>query len=176
MLIDDVAALGPTIFVGVPRVYDRIHGAVMDGVRKASLLKRCLFNYAWWRKWYYMQAGYPHASASVISDVLVFSKVKARLGGRVRLLISGGAPLASHVEQFLRVAMCCPVAQGYGLTETCAASFVASPNDVRQAGTVGPPLASTELRLQSVPDMGYDATGSPPKGEICIRGPGLFSG
>ena len=58
----------------------------------------------------------------------MFSKVKERLGGRVRLIVTGGAPLARHVEDFLKVCMCCPVIQGYGLTETCAASFIATPD------------------------------------------------
>ena len=68
------------------------------------------------------------AQASPFFDMLVFSKVKERLGGRVRLIITGGAPLARHVEDFLKVAMCCPVVQGYGLTETCAASFICTPD------------------------------------------------
>lgn len=66
--------------------------------------------------------------ASPIGDKIVFGKVKHRLGGRVRLIVSGGAPLPSHVEEFLKVAMCAPVVQGYGLTETCAGSFIAVPN------------------------------------------------
>ena len=66
--------------------------------------------------------------ASPFFDRLVFSKVKERLGGRVRLIVSGGAPLATHVEDFLKVTMCCPVVQGYGLSETCASSFIAIPD------------------------------------------------
>lgn len=61
-------------------------------------------------------------------DRLVFSKIKTRLGGRVKLIVTGGAPLARHVEDFLKVTMCCPVVQGYGLTETCAASFIGVPD------------------------------------------------
>lgn len=64
--------------------------------------------------------------ASPLFDKLVFSKVKARLGGRVRIALSGAAPLAPHVEDFLRVALCSFFCQGYGLTETCAASFISS--------------------------------------------------
>lgn len=82
------------------------------------------------------------------------AQVKARLGGRVRVILTGGAPIPEHVNEFLRVAMCAPVVQGYGLTETCAASFISDPYDVGQVGTVGPPLPHTELRLEAVPDMG----------------------
>ena len=68
----------------------------------------------------------------------MFSKVKERLGGRVRLIVTGGAPLARHVEDFLKVCMCCPVIQGYGLTETCAASFIAAPDVSVRVPAVGP--------------------------------------
>lgn len=64
--------------------------------------------------------------ASPFFDKLVFSKIKARLGGRVRVALSGAAPLAPHVEDFLRVALCSFFCQGYGLTETCAASFIST--------------------------------------------------
>ena len=66
--------------------------------------------------------------ASPFFDKLVFAKIKARLGGRVRLIVTGGAPLANHVEEFLKVCFCCPVVQGFGLTETCAASCIAVPD------------------------------------------------
>lgn len=66
--------------------------------------------------------------ASPFFDRLVFHKIKGRLGGRVRIIVTGGAPLASHTEEFLKVAMCAPVVQGYGLTETCAASCIAWPD------------------------------------------------
>jgi hypothetical protein len=61
--------------------------------------------------------------ASWISDVLVFGKIKARLGGRVRIMISGGAPIPSHVEEFLKVAMCAPTAQ-VGRRIVCACACV----------------------------------------------------
>ena len=72
--------------------------------------------------------------ASPFFDRLVFNKIKGRLGGRVRIIVTGGAPLASHTEEFLKVAMCAPVVQGYGLTETCAASCIAWPDQVVSQG------------------------------------------
>ena len=65
--------------------------------------------------------------------------------------------------------------QGYGLTESCAASFLALPRK-GHAGTVGPPVPGTEFCLKGDEEMGYDPNGDPPRGEICIRGPILFSG
>ncbi|PNH07990.1 Long chain acyl-CoA synthetase 5, partial [Tetrabaena socialis] len=66
-------------------------------------------------------------------DELVFRRVRAAPGGKVRLVVCGGAPLAPRVEDFLRVTLGCPVMQGYGLTETCAASMLQDPYDWRQA-------------------------------------------
>lgn len=72
--------------------------------------------------------------------------------------------------------MCCPVVQGYGLTETCAASFIAVPDVYDQAGTVGPPQPVLSFRLEAVPEMNYDPIGSPARGELCVKGPSVFTG
>nr|GEZ60677.1 long chain acyl-CoA synthetase 4-like [Tanacetum cinerariifolium] len=109
-------------------------------------------------------------------DKIIFSKVKEGLGGNMRLILSGAAPLSASVETFLRVVTCAHVLQGYGLTETCAGSFVAQPNELSMSGTVGPPLPNVDVCLMSVPDMGYDALASTPRGEILLRGNSLFSG
>lgn len=63
-----------------------------------------------------------------------------------------------------------------GLTETCAGNFVSLPNEHSMVGTVGPPVPNVDVRLESVPEMGYDANASTPRGEICIKGDTLFSG
>ncbi|XP_022738099.1 long chain acyl-CoA synthetase 5-like isoform X2 [Durio zibethinus] len=106
----------------------------------------------------------------------VNEQVKQGLGGNVRLILSGAAPLSAHVEEFLRVVACCHVLQGYGLTETCAGTFVSLPNELSMLGTVGPPVPNVDICLESVPEMNYDAFASPPCGEICIKGNTLFSG
>ena len=79
-----------------------------------------------------------YLQASPFFDKLVFSKIKARLGGHVRLIVTGGAPLANHVEEFLKVCFCCPVVQGYGLTETCAASCIAVPDKIVSKPCISP--------------------------------------
>lgn len=160
-LVDDIGALKPHFFAGVPRVFERIHGGVMDKVKAGSCIKRFLFNYGFSRKLHALEAGVPHEKASPFFDALVFSKVKERLGGRVKAVLSGGAPLPRPVEDFLKVAMCCPVVQGYGLTETCAASFISLSQDPAMGGTVGPPpscavlpsggRSGDELRPQRIP-------------------------
>lgn len=176
-LLEDIAALKPAMFVGVPRVFDRIYSRVMGQVATAPFLKRTLFNWGLSRKLHFMRQGRKQAEASPFFDRLVFSKVSAALGGKVKAIVSGGAPLAPHVEDFLRTAMMAPMVQGYGLTETCAASLIASSDVMAHAGTVGPPCPCTEIRLESVPDMNYNALDAEePKGEVLIRGPANFKG
>lgn len=78
--------------------------------------------------------------AAPLADALLFHRVKARLGGRVRLILSGAAPLAKPVQEMLSCCMCAPVLQGYGLTETCASSTIAEPYQWDTIGTVGGPM------------------------------------
>ncbi|KAL9263382.1 Long chain acyl-CoA synthetase 4-like protein [Drosera capensis] len=123
-----------------------------------------------------MKKGWKHSEAAPIFDKIVFNKIKQGLGGRVRLIIAGAAPLSTHVETFLRVVACAHILQGFGLTETCAASFLSIPNELQMISTVGPPIPIVDVCLESVPEMNYDALASTPQGEICIRGKSLFSG
>ncbi|KAL6606162.1 hypothetical protein ACP70R_041815 [Stipagrostis hirtigluma subsp. patula] len=176
LLVDDIAALRPTVFCAVPRVLDRIYTGLTAKISSGGILKRTLFNIAYKMKLDSMRKGIKHEEAAPFFDKLVFSKVKERLGGKLRVIVSGGAPLAVPVEEFLRVVTCAYVVQGYGLTETCAGSIVSLPNELSMLGTVGPPVPHIDVRLESVPEMGYDALSSIPRGEICIRGSVLFSG
>ncbi|KAL5750082.1 hypothetical protein ACOSP7_024685 [Xanthoceras sorbifolium] len=176
LLLEDIAELKPTIFCAVPRVLDRIYSGLNLKISSGGLLKKTLFNVAYSFKLHNLKKGHNHVEASPISDKVVFDKVKQAFGGRVRLILSGAAPLSTHVESFLRVVACSHVLQGYGLTETCAASFVSLPNQMSMLGTVGPPIPNVDVCLESVPEMGYDALSSTPRGEVCIRGKPLFSG
>ncbi|XP_010925724.1 long chain acyl-CoA synthetase 4 [Elaeis guineensis] len=176
LLVEDIGLLKPTIFCAVPRVLDRIYRGLQDKISSGGFLKQALFNFAYKYKLRNMKRGNKHDEASPVFDKIVFNQVKQGFGGNVRLILSGAAPLATHVEAFLRVVTCAHVMQGYGLTETCAGTFVSLPNDFAMVGTVGPPVPNVDVRLESVPEMGYDALSSIPRGEICIRGKTLFSG
>ncbi len=175
-LLEDVAELKPTIFAGVPRIFDRIYSKVFSGVQSAGFIKKWLFNTGVKRKWSQIERGVSQSQATPFFNAILFKKLKLVLGGHVKTIVSGGAPLASHVEKFLRTAFCCPVVQGYGLTETMAASFVAVPDDIRFYKTVGVPAPSIEYRLEAVPEMNYSPHSDPPKGEVLIRGPSVFAG
>ncbi|KAA8516170.1 hypothetical protein F0562_019349 [Nyssa sinensis] len=176
LLIDDMRELKPTVFCSVPRVLDRIYSGLIEKISSGGFLKHTLFNIAYAYKLHNMSKGYRHVEAAPKLDKIVFSKVKEGLGGNVRLILSGAAPLSTGVETFLRVVTCAHVLQGYGLTETCAGSFVAQPDELEMIGTVGPPLPNVDVCLESVPEMGYNALASTARGEICIRGKSLFSG
>ncbi|KAK1430329.1 hypothetical protein QVD17_12986 [Tagetes erecta] len=177
LLIDDLKELKPTVFCAVPRVLDRIYSGLVEKISSAGLLKQTLFNIAYSYKLHNMRRGYRHEEAAPRFDNIIFSKVKEGLGGKLRLILSGAAPLSASVETYLRVVTCAHVLQGYGLTESCAGSFVAQPNELSMSGTVGPPLPNVDVCLMSVPEMGYDALSpTTPRGEILLRGPSLFCG
>ncbi|KAJ1692049.1 hypothetical protein LUZ63_008747 [Rhynchospora breviuscula] len=175
-LRDDLMELKPTLFVGVPRVFERVHEGIQKALSELRPLRRMIFNALYNHKLSWMTSGYAHSKASPLADFLAFSKVKARLGGRVRLLISGGAPLSNDIEEFLRVTSCAHFCQGYGMTETCGVSTIGYPDDMSLVGTVGVAATFTELRLEEVPEMGYDPLAQSSRGEICVRGKTLFSG
>ncbi|XP_022986475.1 long chain acyl-CoA synthetase 2 [Cucurbita maxima] len=175
-LLNDIQELKPTIFSGVPRVYDRIYSGILNKVSSGGSLRKMLFDYAYNYKLGYLSKGVPQEKAAPLLDKLVFDKIKEAFGGRVRLFLSGAAPLPRHVEEFLRVTSCATLSQGYGLTESCGGCLTSIANVFTMMGTVGVPVTTIEVRLESVPDMGYDALSSTPRGEICLRGSTLFSG
>lgn len=171
-LVEDIQALEPTVFIGVPRVYERIYNRIMEKVN-GSFVKKNLMKLALRLKQNRMELVRGSENEGVV-DKVVFKAIRNLFGGKVRIVVSGGAPLPIHIEKFFRATVGCPFVQGYGLTETCAASFLATPDDYTQLGTVGKPLLNTEYRIESVPELGYDAKQG--KGELLIKGSQLFNG
>lgn len=172
-LLDDMAALQPTIFASVPRLLNRIYDKVLAGVRAGGPLSRALFARACAAKRAAMAQGRP---CPALWDRLVFSKLRAKLGGRVRLISTGSAPIAPEVLDFLRVAFGGVVFEGYGMTETACLIAKTEAADLT-AGHCGPPAACCEIKLVDVPEMQYRTTDVPaPRGEIWVRGPSVFSG
>ncbi|KAJ1568685.1 Long chain acyl-CoA synthetase 7 peroxisomal [Cladochytrium tenue] len=173
-LMEDIALVRPTVFVSVPRLLNRIVDTVNARVAAGTPLRRALFAAALAEKMdnYHRTGTLTHG----FWDALVFSKVRSALGGRVRLVISGSAPLPNAGKEFLRVALSCQVAEGYGLTENCAGTALSFANDF-VPGNVGAVTPSCEIKLVSIPDMGYLATDKPrPRGEIWQRGTNVFAG
>lgn len=169
LLIDDILALRPSFFVGVPRVFDRIYDKIKSTIDQSGAVTRFLFHTAYNAKKQAIKRG----KTTPLWDALIFKKFKSRLGGRVKAIVSGSAPLTSPVHEFLLVCFGCPVIQGYGLTETCAGATIADFDDV-DVGHVGAPIPCGEIKLVDVPDMNYYSKNN--QGEIAIRGDHLSSG
>ena len=98
------------------------------------------------------------------------------LGGNVKCMVTGSAPIDQDVLDFLKISFGCPVLEGYGLTETCATATISRPEDTL-AGHVGGPSEGVKLRLRDVPDLNYLSTDLPyPRGEIQVYGPNVTAG
>lgn len=172
-LMDDLAALRPTIFCSVPRLYNRIYAGIINAVKTSGVLKERLFNAAYNSKKQAIMSG---RRPSPMWDRLVFNKIKAKIGGRVRFMGSGASPLAPDVMDFLRVCFGCPVIEGYGMTETSCVVTIMDDGD-NLSGHVGSPSPACEVKLVDVPEMNYTSEDQPyPRGEICVRGPIVFQG
>ncbi|KAJ3071533.1 Long chain acyl-CoA synthetase 7 peroxisomal [Podochytrium sp. JEL0797] len=174
LLLEDILLLKPTLFASVPRLLNRIYERILAGVAASSSLKQSLFHHAVATKLANLtsQGTFTHA----VYDRLVFAKVKAVLGGRVRFVCSGSAPISPDVLNFLRVVLSCPVVEGYGQTESASGLTIGLKGDV-EPGHVGAPLTCNEVKLVSVPEMKYLATDKPhPRGEIWLRGHNVFLG
>ncbi|XP_048845160.1 fatty acid CoA ligase Acsl3-like isoform X2 [Brienomyrus brachyistius] len=168
----DTTALKPTLMAAVPEIMDRIYKNVMTKVEEMNPLQRTLFVLAYNYKMEQISKGYN----TPLCDRLVFRKVRSLLGGRTRLLLSGGAPLSAATQRFMNICFCCPVGQGYGLTETCGAGTITEVWDY-STGRVGAPLICSEISLKDWEDGGYHSTDKPyPRGEIIIGGPNVTMG
>ncbi|KAE9415387.1 hypothetical protein Angca_008629 [Angiostrongylus cantonensis] len=167
----DCYALKPTLIACVPvlikAVMDRIYKAVMNEVNAAGLLFREVFRACYERKCERYEEGYN----TFILNKLVFNRIGKLLGGKIRCVLSGGAPLSPETQRFMNICFCCPVVQGYGLTETCGGGTLADGmfHDL-STGTVGPPLTCCEILLEEWKEAGYSPLNENPRGEILIGG------
>jgi long-chain acyl-CoA synthetase len=160
-LVEDLSTFRPTFLLSVPRVFEKVFNTAQ---RKAEGPKRKVFDFAVATSRQWATTANPGRVLSLkrgLADKLVYSKLRDALGGRVRYCVSGGAPLSPHLAYFFHAAGI-TILEGYGLTETSAASAFNSPTKLR-IGSVGRPNAGTEIKGAE-------------DGELLIRGPGVFSG
>lgn len=166
-LLEDVRCLRPTVFASVPRLFNRINDTVFQAVAKKSAISQFLFERGMASKLDVLRKS--GTTTSRLWDPLVFNKTRALMGDRLRCMISGGAPLDPVIQEHMKILFCTPLIEGYGLTETFGASFLANSKDPI-CGHVGGVVPCNEFRLKSVPEMGCDVNVSPPRGELQIRG------
>ncbi|NXE24582.1 ACSL4 ligase, partial [Ardeotis kori] len=168
----DCTVLKPTLMAAVPEIMDRIYKNVMSKVQEMNYIQRTLFKIGYDYKLEQIKRGYD----APLCNVLLFKKVKALLGGNVRMMLSGGAPLSPQTQRFMNICFCCPVGQGYGLTETCGAGTITEVADY-STGRVGAPLICCEIKLRDWQEGGYTNKDKPnPRGEIIIGGPNVSMG
>jgi len=164
----DLQRVKPTVMTGVPRAWEKFHGAIVEGLGKITGPRKKLAEWAvrvgYESARFRLQGGTPPATLKVkgaIADRLVFAKIRERLGGRIRFLVSGSAPLSPKVGEFF-FAINVPILEAYGLTES-SPGISANPIDAPRLGTVGKALPGVEIRI------GAD-------GEILVRGPNIMQG
>ncbi|MBE0504305.1 MAG: long-chain fatty acid--CoA ligase [Desulfuromonadales bacterium] len=166
-LADDLPVVRPTVVISVPRVFERIHARVMAKLATAPPWKQRLFALTvdvGWQRFLHQQGRGGWSPCFLLWPILqrlIADKVLAALGGRLRLAISGGAPLNPEVAR-LFIALGLPILQGYGLTETSPVVAVNSESDNRPE-TVGPPLPGVEVKIAH-------------NGELLIRGECVMAG
>lgn len=178
-LKDDLVVLQPTVMTAVPRMLNRFYDVIQTNLSKLEGVKKTLAERAIRIKTAALKNSASYTDT--IYDTLIFNKMKAALGGRVNIILSGGAPLSPEIGEFLKVAFGCPIIEGFGLTETCACGTIQRPEDPA-SGNVGGPVGSIEIKLVDIPEMNYttqdknDHGEVTPRGEICLRGPTVFKG
>ena len=166
-IADNMVESSPTIVVCVPRVFEKIHAKFMTGINAAPKIRQKLFNWA-------LNVGSQYSNLKVskqkigfclslqhkIADKLIYSKVKARFGGKIKFFVSGGAPLSKHLAEFF-AAVDITILEGYGLTETSPVLTVNSPTDLK-FGFVGKPLFNVNIKIAD-------------DGEILAKGPNIMT-
>ncbi|MGN6104259.1 MAG: AMP-dependent synthetase/ligase [Kofleriaceae bacterium] len=167
-IVENLAVVRPTIMAAAPRIFEKVYNRVLEGAKTGGM-KQKIFEWA-------IKVGKEGSAVRqqgktpggllamklAIAEKLVFSKIKARFGGRVRYFISGSAPLSREIAEFFHACNVL-ILEGYGLTESSAASFVNRAHKYA-FGSVGLPMPGTQLKL------------APEDGEILIKSPGVMQG
>jgi len=165
---ENMLEVNPTVMVSVPRLFEKIYHRIYENAHHMSMVKRTLFNWGVETGKRFIQAKYIEKKPSAllafkyaIADRLIFSKIRARFGRRMKLCCSGGAPLDKNINEFFWV-IGIPILEGYGLTETSPAICFNTFEHIR-FGSVGVVLDQTEVKIAA-------------DGEILVKGPQVMLG
>lgn len=173
----DAQVLGPTIMIFAPAVLDKVYVKVKEKFRKG--IKKWLFGKA-------LRSGYKRYDQGLIGaspfwNKILMSKVQKLLGGNLQVAITGSAPLSAEIQKFAQSVFNCPVRQGYGLSESCAASCIGLIDD-NGLNNVGPVTPGCCARLRDWPEGGYrnadekDPAHGARRGEVLLGGPTIAAG
>lgn len=176
-LREDFAAIQPTVGTSVPRVYEKIYQAIQEQASQSSI-KSYIFDWASTVGRTYTERDDPGlwlTAKQKLADRLVFSTVRETLGGEIDFLISGGGSLSAELATLYH-GMGLPVLEGYGLTETAPVISV-NPPEAPDIGTIGPPLESIEIKLDSsdISENAFDNVEGD-IGELLVKGPNVAEG
>ncbi|MEU0333067.1 AMP-dependent synthetase/ligase [Streptomyces sp. NPDC006193] len=173
-IIENLPVVQPTYMAAVPRIFEKVYNGVAAKAREGGAAKYRIFQWAAevareyakvtqdnFRRTGTASAPFALAARHKVADALVYAKLRAAFGGRLRACVSGASALSPEIGYFFAGAGI-HILEGYGLTETSAASFV-NPGEAYRTGTVGKPLPGTEVRIAD-------------DGEILLRGPGVMEG
>ena len=167
-IVENLSAVRPTFVGAVPRIFEKVHNRIVSQAQAGGALKSAVFRWAVGvgrdRARLLREGHRPNPWIAVqwaLADRLVFQKIRALFGGRLRFFVSGSAPLSREVQDLFEAAGLL-ILEGYGLTESAAATHVNLPGRPRP-GTVGPPLPGVEVRLA-------------PDGEVLMRAPWIMRG
>jgi long-chain acyl-CoA synthetase len=167
-IVENLAVVRPTFMAGPPRIFEKVHAKVVQTAQEQGGIKFKVFTWAFGvgnkvsrARIQGRRPGLAVRAQHALADRLVLVKVRERLGGRIRFLVSGSAALSEDVAAWFHAAGLL-VLEGYALTETSAAACLVLPEDPA-FGVVGPPLVGTEIKIAD-------------DGEILVRGPGVMRG
>ena len=173
-IIENLPVVQPTYMAAVPRIFEKVYNGVAAKARAGGGAKYKIFQWAAevareyakvtqdnFRRTGTASAPFGLGAKHKVADALVFAKIREAFGGKLRACVSGSAALAPDIGYFFAGAGI-HILEGYGLTESSAASFV-NPGEAYRTGTVGKPLPGTEVRIAD-------------DGEILLRGPGIMEG
>jgi long-chain acyl-CoA synthetase len=168
-LVPNLAVVRPTLMCAVPRIFEKVYNKIIESAKRGSPIKQRIFHWAIATgkagsalRQQGKEPGGLLAWKLRVADRLVFSKIRATFGGRIRFMVSGSAPLAREIAEFFH-AVGILILEGYGLTESSAATFLNRPGNYA-FGSVGQPLAGTDVKI------------APEDGEILIKSPAVMQG
>ncbi|KAG9529467.1 acetyl-CoA synthetase-like protein, partial [Aureobasidium melanogenum] len=172
----DIREFKPSVLIGVPAVWETVKKGIVSKVDKTGGIAKQLF----WAGMAAKSTMMHHSSlpftglGTSVMDSVIFSKIKEATGGKLRICMNGGGPIAKDTQRFISMAIA-PLISGYGLTETAAMGVIMDPLAWTDEALGGLP-ASIEVKLVDFPDAGYYSTNNPPQGEIWIRGDSVTDG